>query len=185
MTTPYLFTSKRLGFRDWKMTDLDDFFAINSCDQVMEFFPSKLTKEETKQYIVRLQNHFKENGHSFYAVELLDNQELIGFIGLAQANMDLDFTPCKEIGWRLKASVWNKGYATEGAKRVLEYGFNDLKIAQILSWTAKINVKSERIMQKIGMHKVKEFMHPKVDAKNRLNPHVLYMIVGVHKIEAV
>ena len=172
----YLFTSKRLGFRDWASDDLDDFYAINSCDKVMEFFPSKLTREETAQYIVRLQNHFKEFGHSFYAVELLDSEKLIGFIGIANAKMDLNFTPCKEIGWRLKATEWNNGYATEGAQRVVEFAFNDLKIDELLSWTAKINTKSERIMQKIGMTKIKEFMHPKVNVNHRLNPHVLYKI---------
>ena len=111
----YLFTSKRLGFRNWKQSDLTDFSGINQDDMVMEYFPAKLSVEETKQFIKRLQDHFEEFGHNFYAVEKLENKELIGFIGLADTRMEMDFTPCKEIGWRLKRSVWNQGYATEGA----------------------------------------------------------------------
>ena len=172
----YLFTSERLGFRNWVMEDLSEFSEINQDDNVMEYFPAKLSKDETKQFIIRLQDHYKEFGHNFYAVELLTNKELIGFIGLADTRMNLDFTPCKEIGWRLKRSTWNKGLATEGAKRVLEYGFNDLNINEIVSFTAKVNLKSEHIMKKIGMTKVKEFVHPKIDANHVLNPHVLYKI---------
>lgn len=172
----YLFTSARLGFRNWRDSDLEAFSAINQDSAVMKYFPSKLTVKETKMFITRLQNHFEEFGHNFYAVEKLDNQELIGFIGLAHARMEAEFTPCKEIGWRLKSSVWNQGYATEGAKRVLEFGFNDLDMKEIVSFTAKVNLKSEHIMKKIGMTKVGEFIHPKVDADHALNPHVLYKI---------
>ena len=172
----YLFTSERLGFRNWKDDDVRDFSVINQDDKVMEYFPSKLSVEETKDFIKRLQDHFTKFGHNFYAVELLENKELIGFIGLADTKLNLEFTPCKEIGWRLKQSVWNKGYATEGAKRVLEYGFNDLDFNEIVSFTAKVNIKSKYIMKKIGMTKVGEFIHPKIEGNHLLNPHVLYKI---------
>lgn len=172
----YLFTSERLGFRNWRDNDLADFSAINQDEEVMEYFPSILSKEETKQFIIRLQDHFEEFGHNFYAVEKLENNELIGFIGLTDTRIHMEFTPCKEIGWRLKQPVWNQGYATEGAIRVLEYGFNNLNMEEIVSFTPKVNLKSEHIMNKIGMTKVGEFIHPRIDVNHNLNPHVLYKI---------
>ncbi len=172
----YLFTSKRLGIRNWSLEDLEPFAKMNQDKDVMEFFPKTSTTKETREMILRLQEEFIHKGFTFYAVELLENKEFIGFIGLIQTVFVADFTPCVEIGWRLKKSAWNKGYATEGALRCLEYAFNELNLNEIYSFTPSINKKSERVMQKIGMKKVKEFNHPKIDKGHILEKHVLYKI---------
>ncbi len=116
MKHKYIFKSKRLGFRNWKKEDLNDFAEINSDIDVMEHFPKVLTQQETAEFIERLQLHYEEKGYNYFATEILDTGELIGFIGLAFQEYETEFTPATDIGWRLKKSAWGKGYATEGAK---------------------------------------------------------------------
>ena len=156
----YIFTSKRLGFRNWKTTDIDILFEINSNEKVMEFFPSIQTKEKTEVFIAKMQNQYAKKGFCYFAVELLETNLFIGFIGLSEQTYESDFTPAIDIGWRLHPKFWNKGYATEGAKRCLEYGFHQLKLEKIIATAPKINLPSIAVMEKIGMQKVKEFRHP-------------------------
>jgi len=158
----YIFKSKRLGFRNWTEKDLTEFAKINADLDVMEHFPKLLTKNETSEFIDRLQNHYKKNGYNYFATEILKTGELIGFIGLAYQNYKTDFTPATDIGWRLKKNAWGNGYATEGAKKCLEYGFNELNLDRIISVYTNKNKKSENVMKKIGMEKIGEFNHPKL-----------------------
>lgn len=172
----YIFESSRLGFRMWKESDRELFTKMNGSKEVMRYFPKTLDSKETDDFLNRVQSHFEENGYGLWAVELKDTKEFIGFIGLLNATFEAHFTPCVEIGWRLDDKYWNKGYATEGAKACLEYGFKNLKLDTIYSFTAEINKPSENVMKKIGLKKVGEFKHPKVGDGNPLKPHVLYKI---------
>ena len=174
----YIFQSSRLGFRMWKESDRELLTKMNGSKEVMRYFPKTLDSKETDDFLNRVQIHFEENGYGLWAVELKDTKEFIGFIGLLIATFDADFTPCTEIGWRLDDKYWNKGYATEGAKACLEYGFKNLNLDTIYSFTAEINKPSENVMKKIGLKKVGEFKHPKVGDGNPLKPHVLYKIDG-------
>lgn len=158
----YLFTSERLGFRNWSEDDLQEFAEMNADPEVMEHFPNTLTKNESKEFIQRLQKHYKDYGYNYFATEVLETGELIGFIGLAHQQYTSEFTPAVDIGWRLKKSAWKKGYATEGAKRCLTYAFDTLKIARVISTFTINNLKSENVMKKIGMTKLGEFKHPKL-----------------------
>jgi len=158
----YIFRSERLGFRNWKKEDLNDFAEINSDLDVMEHFPKPLTQQETAEFIERLQKHYDKNGYNYFATEILDTGELIGFIGLAYQEYETEFTPATDIGWRLKKSSWGKGYATEGAKRCLEFAFSELDLEKVVSTCTIGNKKSENVMKKIGMSKKGEFNHPKL-----------------------
>ena len=79
-----------------------------------------------------------------------------------------------EIGWRLAKAYWNKGYATEGAKACLQYGYDKLGFQDVYSFTSQLNKPSIRVMEKIGLIKIGEFMHIKLEDENPLKPHVLY-----------
>ena len=164
----------RLGFRNWELTDIDEMFEINSDKRVMEFFPSVATREQTIEFIERMQTLFGNEGFCYFAVDKLESNEFIGFIGLSEQKYGAKFTPCIDIGWRIKSSEWNKGFASEGAKRCLGYAFNDLKNEKVYSIAPKINLKSEHIMKKIGMKKQYEFEHPLLTNDFRLKTCVLY-----------
>ena len=94
--------------------------------------------------------------------------EFIGFIGLHQHLEHYDFAPCIEIGWRLAKQYWHNGYATEGAKAILDYAFRELQLDNVVSFTTVLNAPSEKVMQKIGLSKVKTFAHPLVPADHPL-----------------
>jgi RimJ/RimL family protein N-acetyltransferase len=170
----YIFCSERLGFRNWNIKDIDPMFELNSDKQVMEFFPTMPTKHQTIEFIERMRNQYDDSGFCYFAVDMLTNHKFIGFIGLSKQTYNADFTPCIDIGWRIKSSEWNKGLATEGAKRCLDYALNDLKIEYVYSVAPKLNVKSEHIMKKIGMKKQYEFEHPLLTNDERLKMCVLY-----------
>ncbi|GAA5090381.1 GNAT family N-acetyltransferase [Chryseobacterium ginsengisoli] len=170
----YIFTSQRLGFRNWESTDIEEMFQINTDEEVMEFFPGIATKEQIIDFIERMKSQFVYKGFCYFAVDKLENGEFIGFIGLSEQTYEAEFTPCIDIGWRIKRNEWNKGFATEGAKRCLDYALNDLKIKEIYSIAPKINTKSEHIMTKIGLRKQYEFEHPLLINDERLKICVLY-----------
>ena len=171
--TKYLFTSQRLGFRNWTPSDLEPMAAINADMQVMEFFPSTQTTEQTRVFIERMQGQFTEKRFCYFAVERLDTEAFIGFIGLCEQTYEADFTPCVDIGWRLKMSEWGQGFATEGARAALQYAAQ-LGIHEIYAVAPAVNLRSVGVMQKIGMQKLKVFMHPKLAGDHRLEDCVLF-----------
>ena len=169
----YLFRSERLGFRNWNKNDLDAMTAINLDPRVMEFFPSTQNREQTTAFIERMQKSFREKNYCYYAVDE-PGGELIGFIGFMDKDFVSDFTPAVDIGWRLSTAQWNKGYAFEGAKACMNYGFETLGFEKIISLAPQINERSEKIMKRLGMYKRGEFKHPELDAHPHLQPCVVY-----------
>lgn len=181
MKTTKTFTpieTDRLILRRWKTEDLAPFAALNADPRVMEYFPSTLTTEETANMIKIMEDRFEENGISFCAAELKRTGETVGFIGLNIPGYPLPFQPCVEIGWRLAAKHWGQGLAVEGAKALLDYGFKTLNLEEIVAFTATQNMKSRRVMEKLGMQydPVGDFDHPKLAEGHPLRRHVLYRI---------
>ncbi|SHJ05120.1 GNAT family N-acetyltransferase [Aquimarina spongiae] len=170
----YIFSSERLGFREWSMDDLDALYHINNDDDVMEFFPFKPSKDDTEDFIKRMQSMYKELKFCYFAVDILENQEFIGFIGLSEQTYLTKLGTFVDIGWRLKKSIWNQGYATEGAKACLDYGYHQIGLDTIYSVAPEINMKSELIMKKIGMERMETFLHPKLENYPELLSCVLY-----------
>lgn len=167
--------TERLILRSWKPEDLPLFIAMNKDERVMRYFPATLNDSETEAFYHRIQEEFSHKGWGLYAVELKNTGEFIGYVGLHEIGFESDFTPGVEIGWRLAADYHNQGLATEAAKEVLKLA-KDTDIDRVYSFTARINIPSERIMQKIGMDKVGEFSHPKLSDDSPLCTHVLYKI---------
>lgn len=172
----YLFTSQRLVFRPWKPDDLDQFAAMNTDPVVMEYFPKPLSRKESAEFLDRLFNHYAKHGYCYFAAEILESREWIGFTGLAYQTYEAAFTPATDIGWRLKRSAWGRGFATEAAKRCLQYAFEDLGLQKVISTCPKQNHRSELVMQKVGMKKAGEFDHPNLQEYPGLQKCVWYEI---------
>lgn len=173
---PSLIRTDRLVLRQWNNTDFEPFAALNADLRVMEYFPSILSHKESNDLANRISTQLEEQGWGLWAVSIPDISNFIGFIGLAKPSFDAHFTPAVEIGWRLAFDYWGKGYATEGAKAALAYGFETLNLDEIVSFTAVQNIRSRRIMEKIGMHynSNDDFDHPKLAEDHSLRKHVLY-----------
>jgi len=172
----YIFKSKRVGFRRWQDSDIEPFYLLNSDAKAMEFFPKLLNRAENLRLVERIKQTFEAQGFCFYAVDLLQTGEFMGFVGFTRTSFEADFTPCVEIGWRLATQFWGQGIATEAAIACLQYGFERLGFEQVYSFTSVLNNRSERVMQKIGMERVKTFEHPVLAVGDRLRLHILYQI---------
>lgn len=171
------FTTPRLALRRWRDADRAPFAAMNADPEVMRYFPSLQTAEISNAAIDHWMSQFAEQGWSNWAVELRETGQFIGFIGLSVPRRQLPFSPCVEIGWRLARDVWHQGYATEGARAVLDIGFGRLGLAQIVSFTALGNLPSRAVMERIGLRNAEaDFDHPAVPEGHVLRPHCLYMI---------
>lgn len=174
----YLFTSQRLGFRNWTEADLDAMSSINADEQVMQFFPATQTREQTHAFIHRMQDQFHRLVFCYFAVDLLETGQFIGFIGLGEQTWLPDMGPFVDIGWRLAADAHGHGYATEGAVRCIEYAFRTLGLPEIYAVCPAINKPSEKVMIKAGMTFVRFFDHPVLLNNDRLRKCVLYSIVN-------
>jgi RimJ/RimL family protein N-acetyltransferase len=166
--------TSRLILREWRDSDLPPFAALNADPRVMEFLPKPLTREESDAFAARIREGFAQNGFGLWAVEIPGVADFAGFIGLSRPS----FMPGVEIGYRLAADHWRKGYATDGARAALEFGFNHERLGEIVSFTVPDNVRSRRVMEKIGMTRdpADDFDHPKLPEGHRLRRHVLYRI---------
>jgi len=175
MKIPRLET-ERLILREWIDGDIQPFVDMNCDPDVMRFFPKHLTAEESRQFIAKSNSILLEKQFGLWAVEIKESGEFIGFIGLAIPTFETSFTPCTEIGWRLTKQSWGKGYATEGAKRVLQYAFKNLDLKEVVSFTSELNRPSIKVMERIGMKRSpsEDFNHPRVEKGHRLERHVLY-----------
>lgn len=176
MTEFFVIKTNRLLLRPWKETDFPAFARLNADPHVMEYYPGVLTPEESDQFARRICTAMKQQDFGLWAVTVPNVADFIGYIGLAPVNFAADFTPAVEIGWRLSYEFWNKGYATEGAKAALQYGFETLKMEEIVSFTAIQNIRSQKVMEKIGLthYPEEDFDHPKLPEGHRLRRHVLY-----------
>jgi 3-dehydroquinate dehydratase/shikimate dehydrogenase len=144
----------------------------------MEYFPSVLSHKESNDLAKRIIAKLEEQGWGLWAASVPGIADFIGFIGLAKPSFEAHFTPAVEVGWRLAFDHWGKGYATEGARAALMYGFETINLPEIVSFTAVQNMRSRRIMEKIGMsHDSKDdFDHPKLPEGHKLRRHVLYRL---------
>lgn len=170
--------TERLLLRRWRSEDLPRFRRINADSRVMEFMPGLLAAEESDRFVERIEAHFDRHGFGLFSAELKAEQACIGYVGLMTTPFDAHFTPAVEIGWRLDAEYWNRGLATEGARAVLQYAFDQLALEAIVSFTVHANAGSRRVMHKLGMshHPADDFDHPRLPEGDPLRRHVLYRI---------
>ncbi len=158
----YVIKTERLGLRNWQKSDIIPFTNMCADPKVMEQFPSTLSAPETKELITRLSNHFNEYGYTYFAIDLLENNEFIGFAGIKNQTWQSEYTPCVDIGWRLKQSAWGKGFATEAAQGCLKEAFSKFGIKEVLSFATNTNTPSENVMKKIGMEYIGTVQHPAI-----------------------
>jgi len=170
--------TERLLLRRWRDADRAPFAALNADPEVMRYFPSRPDRATSDLIIDKAEASFEAEGFGLWAVERLDGERFIGFIGLARATFEMPFTPCVEIGWRLAREAWGHGYATEGAIAVRDRAFAVVGLDELLSWTTVANTPSRRVMERIGMSHdpTDDFDHPRLDAGDPLRPHVLYRL---------
>jgi RimJ/RimL family protein N-acetyltransferase len=164
--------------RPWAAGDREPFAAMNADPRVMEFFPQLFTPIQSDAVYERLKQGIEDRGWGLWVVDI--QGEFAGFTGLGQPNFEAPFMPCIEIGWRFHTRFWGQGYALESARLALRFGFETLRLPEIVSFTARINKRSERLMQRLGMtaSPKDDFEHPKIPAGHPVRDHVFYRIAN-------
>src|SRR5262245_14444165 len=168
----------RVRLRPWRHADREPFAAMNADPRVMEFFRSPLSRAESDVMVDYIEAHFSRHRFGLWAVEVPGVAPFIGFTGLAIPRFSAHFTPCVEIGWRLAIAYWGQGLATEAARLALGYGFETLKLGEIVSYTAVTNRRSRTVMERLGMRRdpADDFDYPGLPEHHPLRPHALYRI---------
>jgi RimJ/RimL family protein N-acetyltransferase len=177
-TQPYELRTERLLLRRWRPADREPFAALNADPLVMKHFPSTLSRQESDALVERVEATFEQNGFGPWAIEVPNIAAFIGFVGLSIPRFTAHFTPCVEIGWRIAAEYWNRGYASEAARAAVRAGFEIFRLKEIVSFAVPANLPSRRVMERIGMRhsEADDFDHPSLPDGHPLKRHMLYRI---------
>lgn len=170
----------RLLLRRWRESDREPFAALNADPEVMRYFPSTRTRDESDAMIDRLDAAIEADGFGLWAVERRDTAAFVGFVGLSRPSFDPALADQVEIGWRLARDAWGQGFATEAAHEVVRFAFDPdgADLSALISFTAAVNEPSRRVMRRLGMTHAPEddFEHPSLPVGHALRPHVLYRL---------
>lgn len=166
----------RVLLRGWRAGDLEPFAALNADPRVMEHYPAPLTRSESDDLVRSIAESLATRGFSLWAVEVASVAPFIGYVGLREATFESRFTPCVEVGWRLAAPYWGRGYATEAARAAIAFGFTDAGLEEIVSFTVPANSRSIAVMRRLNMTQDGEFDHPRLPQGHPLRRHVLYRL---------
>ncbi len=143
----------------------------------MAHFPATQDAAESDRWYDRNHARLEQHGWGLWAVEVVGGAGFVGFTGLSVPGFEVPGCtgPCVEVGWRLAQEHWGRGYAPEAARAALAFGFDELDLDEIVSFTHVDNANSRRVMAKIGMTESHEFDHPLLPG-SRVERHVLYRI---------
>lgn len=143
--------TNRLLLRHLVMDDLDELFALYSDPDIRRYFPDGVkniddTREELEWY---LNGHPEHPELGLWATVEKETGKFVGRCGLLP--WEIDDTLEVEIAYLIDKAYWNQGLATEAAKGILRYGFEELKLSRLICLMHPENLASQRIAQKVGM----------------------------------
>lgn len=170
--------TERLLLRGFRDEDRDAFAALNADPEVMLWLQGPQERARSDAFVDRILRRWTERGWGLWALERTDTGEFIGYTGLWPAEFEAPFTPAVEVGWRLARAHWGQGFASEAAREALRFGFEDVGLAEIVSFTAVGNERSWRVMERIGLVRDPDgdFEHPAVPEGHPVRPHVFYRL---------
>jgi len=171
-------TTGRLILRRWRDEDRAPFAELNGDPETLVYFPSTLSREESDEFVDRIEARFARDGYGLWALEVRLTGQFIGFTGLAPLREDVPGGGGMEIGWRLARPAWHHGYATEAALAARDVAFAGAALPEIWSMTAVLNTPSQAVMRRIGMTEAVRFDHPGVPAGSPLRPHVMFHLIN-------
>jgi RimJ/RimL family protein N-acetyltransferase len=176
-------STERLLLRGWTAADRAPFAALNADPDVMEHFPNRLSRADSDAMVDRMMAGLAERGWGLWAVQVRQTGEFAGFVGLNPVPDDLPVAPHIEVGWRLAKAHWGQGFAPEAARSAIDFGFEQLGLPELVSFTTTLNRRSRRVMEKLGMthDSADDFEHPRLpDWPERW--HVLYRILASDRL---
>ena len=166
----------RLVLRLWRDEDLAPFAKMSADPEVMQWLGGVLTLDQVQAYKVRADSSFAELAMCRMVIERRADGAFVGSCGLMPGHESVPFVPYTDVGWRLARSAWGQGYASEAAAAVMADGFARLGLDEITAITAQINVRSQAVMQRLGMRRdaASDFDHPAFEPGDPMRRTVVY-----------
>ena len=176
--------TERLRLRQWRDDDLAPLLEMTSDPEVMAHFPALHTPDDARMFLQRLRTWIDEHGHGFWAVEVKASGELAGFCGIKEVTFAAPFVPAFETGWRFARKHWGNGYATEAARVSVAFGFDELRLNEVVAFLLPANRRSAAVCERLGMRRDPsgDFDHPMFAEGQRaiggelLRRHALYRL---------
>lgn len=158
--------TKRLILKEPELSDFDDLVVLRTDPAVMQYIGTGTvqTREQVKTFLDNAKPYLEEYGLAFYSVFEKETGGFVGQAGLLHLGFDGTQSDI-ELAYRLNKKYWHQGYATELAKALIDYGFNQLSLPKILAIVHPENERSRRVMEKSGM-----FYHGIIDLKETKIP---------------
>ena len=165
----------RLVLRRWRDADRAPFAALNADPEVMAHFLRTLDPDESDALVDAMDARLADRGWGIWAVEVAASGAFVGFTGLREMPEDIPCYPALEVGWRLARQAWGHGYASEAARAAVGFAFERLGIDELVSQTSVGNVRSRRVMERLGMtyEPADDFLHPRMPEGHPERPQVL------------
>lgn len=150
--------TERMRLRPWTEDDYAPFWTMSSDPRVYEFLPPFADRNACDVFADRLRGDFERRGWGFWVLEHKESGGFMGIAGMHEPGPEFGVgRPCVEIGWRLNPAFWGKGFATEAARAVMRFAFTELRLDELVSFTAVANTRSFGVMERLGMEREKEF----------------------------
>lgn len=147
--------TQRLYLRELIIEDAPFLSLVLSDKESMKYYPAAFTMEEVINWIERNRVRYEKDGFGLWAVIRKSDNQFLGDCGITLQNIDGEILP--EIGFHIIRSYCNNGYATEAAEACKSYAMEKLKFKSIYSYSEKGNKPSQRVSEKIGMKKLKDY----------------------------
>ena len=145
-----LIETNRLILREFQRTDLQELASILADPKVMRFSPTGVNSvEQVQEKIQGFITCYKGFGFGKWAVVLKENNQLLGYCGIAIDR--IDGKDGKELGYRIDSRYWGQGLATEAASATVRYGFEQFNLPYLLGIVEQANLASVRVLVKVGM----------------------------------
>jgi RimJ/RimL family protein N-acetyltransferase len=169
----------RLTLRPWIDADLEQFVALVTDPAVGEWLGGARSREQALGDFDGMRAFWNVHGNGWLAAVRKDDCAVIGRVACRRlpAEWRHPMGRVVELGWALLPATWGRGYASEAAAAMLNWGFGALATPTIYAWTAAGNVRSQAVMRRIGMARAPgcDFDHPDLAADDPLRHHVVYL----------
>lgn len=145
--------TERMVLRSLTMDDVEHLVQLDSDPEVMRYLTGgQATPRETivEKHLARLMRHCPGiTTVGYWAAETKDTGDFLGWFEFCPLNDDSP--DVVELGYRLRREAWGRGYATEGARSLIRWGFEQLGVQRVIANTMSVNAGSRRVMAKAGL----------------------------------
>ena len=147
--------TERLILREMTENDYEALYAVLSDSDIMKHYPYTFDEKRVRGWITKNIERYRVFGFGLWAVVLKETGRMIGDCGITMQNIDGFIRP--EIGYHINKEFQNAGYATEAAKKCVEWAFENTPFGVLYSYMKKLNLPSSVVARNIGMNKVFEY----------------------------